>query len=135
MPYAARWRRLVPTSLRPATHPGVVRVLCHVVHLDRVLVRSPWPALCGARSVRALRARYRVLAHRQAPPQSHVAGQVDALLRLLQQQAHAPRASVLLPEAHQRRQWAWVARTLHAAFTHPVLSELGRLRRGQLARN
>ncbi|PEN05234.1 hypothetical protein CRI93_13575 [Longimonas halophila] len=144
--HAARWQRLIPNQLRTTTHPGVHQVLDHVMHLDTALDPPVWTALSEARSVQQLRARYRRLAAQHATPHSKadndapvtssVAPKVDALLHFLQEQAaRIPEGPVLLNTLHQRCQWMWVASTLHAAFTHPMLSELGRLRQGKPPRN
>lgn len=144
--HAARWQRLIPNQLRPTTHPGVHQVLDHVMHLDTALDPPVWMTLAEARSVQQLRARYRQLAAQHAAPPSRadspasvsssVAPKVDALLHFLQDQAaRIPEGPVLLNTLHQRCQWMWVASTLHAAFTHPTLSELGRLRQGKPPRN
>ncbi len=144
--HAARWQRLIPNQLRPTTHPGVHQVLDHVMHLDTALDPPVWMTLSEARSVQQLRARYRQLAAQHAalpsragspaPVPSSVAPKVDALLHFLQNQAaRIPEEPVLLNTLHQRCQWMWVASTLHAAFTHPTLSELSRLRQGKPPRN
>lgn len=140
--HADRWYRLIPDQLRKLTHPGVHQILENVMCLDAVLTPDVWKELASARSVESLRAQYRALAtlYTPAPPPSRsvppVVDKVDALLHFLQQQATPPSdADVPLSTLRQRCQWIWITSTLHAAFTHPTLSELGRLRQGKMPRN
>ena len=140
--HADRWHRLIPDQLRELTHPGVHQVLENVMCLDAALTPDVWKELATARSVDSLRAQYRALAmlHTPAHPACRsvpsIAEKVDALLHFLQQQAApSPGADVPLSTLQQRCQWVWVVSTMHAAFVHPVLSELGRLRQGKLPRN
>jgi len=140
--HANRWRRLIPDQLRDRTDPGVHKILENVMCLDAALTPTVWKELASARSVQALRAQYRfraaecVPAHTVRRSAPTVAEKVDALLHFLQQQAAPyPDDEVALTTLHQRCQWVWVVSTIHAAFVHPVLSELGRLRQGKPPRN
>ncbi|MFO8233644.1 MAG: hypothetical protein R6U20_13425 [Longimonas sp.] len=139
---ARRWRRLIPDALHPITHPGVHQVLENVMALDAALMPALWKELTSARSVHELRRQYRALVdfYTVAPASNRsvprAVDKVDTLLHFLQQHAAPlPDSEVSLPTLHERCQWMWIASTLHAAFTHPMLSELGRLRQGKPPRN
>lgn len=156
---AKRYRRLLPSQLYASKNPGVHQLLSTLICLDETLRVPLSYSLSQARSVEALRTQYRTQnAHQQrSVTATSVTDKVDALLQFLQRQATVAQRSrtapadaaptgpastdarasdaVPLPTLRDRCRWMWIASILHAAFTHPTFSELGRIGAGLLPRN